>query len=277
MDLIEKIGHSTIQHGKENNRIYLLKYSKEDPATLAAAMDELAKQNKYGKIIAKVPASAQPFFLQAGYTTEAYIPNFYSNDEDVFFMVRYPDERRSIITNNDFELTAGLLSGSPNNNNRQAASKFKVGITSPNLADEMAKLYSKVFESYPFPITDPAYLAETMQNGSVIYFGLWDNEQLIALSSAELDTKNKNAEMTDFAVLPEHRGQNLAGILLAEMEGEMIKHGYKTLYTIARVQSPGMNRTFIKQGYHFSGLLKNNTNISGKIESMNVYYKCLKR
>jgi hypothetical protein len=34
-----------------------------------------------------------------------------------------------------------------------------------------------------------------------------------------------------------------------------------------------MNITFSKLGYKYGGLLKNNTNISGAIESMNVWYK----
>jgi hypothetical protein len=36
-----------------------------------------------------------------------------------------------------------------------------------------------------------------------------------------------------------------------------------------------MNITFAKNGYEYAGTLKNNTNISGNIESMNVWYKHL--
>ena len=51
--------------------------------------------------------------------------------------------------------------------------------------------------------------------------------------------------------------------------------GIKTAYTIARAKSAGMNITFSKAGYKFGGRLKNNTNIFGNIESMNVWYKHL--
>lgn len=81
--------------------------------------------------------------------------------------------------------------------------------------------------------------------------------------------------MTDFAVLPDYRGHKLAYFLLEMMEEKLKEQQYKTLYTIARLNSPGMNKTFINHGYRFSGLLKNNTNISGQIESMNVYYKTI--
>ena len=41
----------------------------------------------------------------------------------------------------------------------------------------------------------------------------------------------------------------------------------------ARLNSIGMNKPFLNLKYSFSGTLIMNTNIAGKIESMNVYYK----
>lgn len=79
--------------------------------------------------------------------------------------------------------------------------------------------------------------------------------------------------MTDFATLPDWRGHGLAAPLLFHMENEIGKKGIKTAYTIARSASAGMNITFAKLGYCYAGRLKNNTNISGSIESMNIWYK----
>ena len=113
-----------------------------------------------------------------------------------------------------------------------------------------------------------------MENG-VRYFGVRYNEKLVALASAETDQKSLNAEMTDFATLPEFRGKKYALLLLNSMEKQMKKDGIKTLYTIARLRSIGMNKTFLRLGYQFAGTAIKNTNISGKIESMNIYYKHL--
>ncbi len=55
----------------------------------------------------------------------------------------------------------------------------------------------------------------------------------------------------------------------------MKKRGIKTSYSIARAVSYGMNITFAKHGYIYSGTLVNNTNIAGSIESMNVWHKIL--
>jgi hypothetical protein len=59
------------------------------------------------------------------------------------------------------------------------------------------------------------------------------------------------------------------------LEAAVEKLGIKTAYTIARAYSPGMNITFARSGYIYSGTLTHNTQISGKLESMNVWYKAL--
>jgi len=51
--------------------------------------------------------------------------------------------------------------------------------------------------------------------------------------------------------------------------------GIITAYTIARAYSFGMNITFAERDYDFDGTLTNNTNISGRLESMNVWHKRL--
>ena len=81
--------------------------------------------------------------------------------------------------------------------------------------------------------------------------------------------------MTDFATLSKYRGQGLASYLLKKMEREMIHQGMRTLFSIARALSPAMNMTFGNTDYLYGGTLVNNTNISGRIESMNVWYKHL--
>ncbi|MBL7969886.1 MAG: GNAT family N-acetyltransferase, partial [Prolixibacteraceae bacterium] len=174
----------------------------------------------------------------------------------------------------DASLAALLrLLEAPRVNNEALPARFLLKTAEPCHSDEMANVYRQVFKTYPFPIQDASYLKKTMNEGKVIYFGIWNNGKLAGLSSAELDVSNRNAEMTDFAVLPQYRGQKLASFLLRKMEEQMSLLNFKTLYTIARLNSPGMSKTFINSGYHYSGLLKNNTNISGQIESRTVYYK----
>ncbi|MDD3150871.1 MAG: putative beta-lysine N-acetyltransferase, partial [Candidatus Gastranaerophilales bacterium] len=149
---------------------------------------------------------------------------------------------------------------------------FEFSILVANDIAQTTLLYGKVFKTYPFPIFSSEYILQTMKN-DVCYFGIKKDGKLVAISSAEMDRENLNAEMTDFATLPEYRGNNLSSYLLNQMEIYLIKHGFKTAYTIARAISYGMNITFVKGNYKYSGTLINNTNISGDIESMNVWYK----
>jgi putative beta-lysine N-acetyltransferase len=138
--------------------------------------------------------------------------------------------------------------------------------------DALAGLYSKVFATYPFPVYDPAFLRSALSQG-VVYFGAVKRGELLGAAACEVDVKSRSAEMTDFAVEARARGLGLSRHLLAAMEEKMQKTGILTLFTIARTLSHGMNLSFAKAGYGFSGSLVNNTNISGGIESMNVWFK----
>jgi putative beta-lysine N-acetyltransferase len=112
-----------------------------------------------------------------------------------------------------------------------------------------------------------------MMEEDVQYFGAFKGNQLAALSSAEIDFDTLSAEMTDFATDKEHTGHSLSCLLLRTMEEAMQRQGILTLFTIARLASIPMNKTFLRFGYHFSGTFINNTQISGRIESMNLLYK----
>ena len=154
------------------------------------------------------------------------------------------------------------------------ADGFTFRKANPSDAHKMAEVYSQVFDSYPFPVSDAKYIKETMED-NVVYFGIWNGDQLVALSSCEMCVEDKNVEMTDFAILPQYRGYKFSPFLLEQMEIEMKKKNINTAYTIARSNSFGMNCTFAKCGYDFGGILVRNTQIGGKIEDMNVWFKSI--
>ncbi len=271
-DVIDKIGSSAIQHGRNNQRIYLMKSSAEDLPGLINDLDDLAAKNNFSKIFAKVPETQQDLFLQNGYQVEASVPALFNGQETGLFLAKYlieerakelyPDRVQDILVK--AEAKQGLVSGLSDVD----------GTSRPLFPEDMqqaADIYRQVFASYPFPIDDPDYLRSTMDH--IAYYGVWYEGQMVALSSAEIDFENANAEMTDFATLPEFEGKGFAGLLLARMEADMKDRQITSLYTIARAYSYGMNITFAKNGYLYSGTLTNNTQISGNLESMNVWYK----
>lgn len=276
-DKVEMFGHGTvIQHGKHNNRIYLVKLFPSDFPVIIGHINKMARSYGYTKIFCKVPSWAAPMFTADGFMVEAQIPHFYNGQTDLFFMSKYlnSDRIQEIETDQLEMLTAQL---------KEPWEEYQVNTNNPGYqlipldekhAEAITEVYQQVFDSYPFPIFDPEYIRSTMQE-KVQYFGAFKNDRLMALSSAEMDWKGSNAEMTDFATLPEARGNNLSVLLLLEMERVMKKQKISLLYTIARLNSIPMNRTFLKLQYRFAGTLVKNTQIAGKIESMNVYYKSI--
>ncbi|MBN2102483.1 putative beta-lysine N-acetyltransferase [bacterium] len=276
---MEKIGKSWIQHGPLNQRIYLIKLAHSDYPDIMEKIESLVQSRGYTKIFTKVPAWAYAGLRNRGYVQEAFIPAFYHGEGDIFFMSKFIDPKREMIQESHASLIIDdLKKALIRRNLSPSKATIKSGLTmrlcNPGDSEDLANIYQTVFQSYPFPIYDPKYIRKTMKS-HIIYFGMYDQNRLVAASSAEMDLKEKNAEMTDFATLPKYRGKSISSALLQVMEQEMRDRGVFTLYTIARALSAGMNITFAKNGYRFSGTLINNTNISGKIESMNIWYKRL--
>jgi beta-lysine N6-acetyltransferase len=271
VDQIAEIGGSLIHHGAASDRAYLLKLG-GDPGEVAEKLEDLAKRRGYSKIIAKVPEGARAPFAEAGYRSEGSVPRYYRGEETVFFMAKYlcPDRRLA----DDPERVAKVLAAARRRTSDSAPDDSLCRKARPRDAEAMAALYRKVFDTYPFPIHDPDYLRRTMKE-NIAYFGIWKDGAPIALASAEIDLGAESAEMTDFATDPDHRGGGMATALLFAMEKEMRRRAIPTVYTIARAVSFGMNLTFAKLDYRYGGTLTRNTQISGSLECMNIWYKHL--
>jgi putative beta-lysine N-acetyltransferase len=284
-DAIENIGDSIIQHGKFNNRIYLMKLSRQDFPNIIEELDRIALRNGYSKIFAKVPTFAKDKFINNDYIIEARIPKFYNGNINTYFMGKYFTESR-IFDNRIDEINKILdITALYENEKIEKNTEFNLPygfeyvICNKSHIYRIADIYQKVFVTYPFPIHDPEYIAKTMDD-NFIYFSIQKNDDIVAISSSEIDIDYQNVEMTDFATLPEYQGKGFALYLLYKMENEMRKRDIKTAYTIARAMSYGANIIFAKMGYKYGGTLYNNTNIStenvsGNFESMNVWYKYL--
>jgi putative beta-lysine N-acetyltransferase len=277
-DIIQKLKHSTIQHGLVNQRIYLMKLEPLDLPGIIPELDALALQSRYQKILAKIPGKHKALFSKAGYGQEGLIRNFFRDRDDALFMTKYFSSQRKTMVDDDN--IKEILSLATNSKEKQSFNKFDPNQTFHRCraadAHEMSQLFKTVFKTYPFPVFDPRYLIESMNRHSR-YFCVRRNGRMISIAAAEIDYANQSVEMTDFATLSKYRGQGLASYLLKQMECEMLQQGMRTLFSIARALSPAMNITFANYGYLYGGTLINNTNISGRIESMNVWYKHLKK
>ena len=277
-DKITTLENSCIQHGHISNRIYLMHLSDKDMPEIIEKMNSMANSYSYSKIFVKIPKKYQELFSKQSFIAEGKVSKFYNNSEDCVFMGKFLDKKRSTPLDqkqNQKVLEIALSKKQLGSlDEAELPEGFILRKATPSDASDMAKLYSTVFDSYPFPIFDGEYIKKTMDE-NIVYFGIWKENQLIALSSSEMSVEDENVEMTDFAILPEYRKLKLSYILLMHMEKEMKARGIKTAYTIARATSIGMNCTFGKNGYDFGGTLVQNTHIGGDIEDMNVWFKSL--
>ncbi|WP_045214889.1 putative beta-lysine N-acetyltransferase [Desulfonatronovibrio magnus] len=275
-DKIEKFHNSIIQHGPLNQRIYLMHLSPDDYPQIIPDLKNFALQHGYTKIFAKVPCNLSSHFTEAGYMKEAHVPGMYQGRNDGCFMGLFLDEMRMIPYN--AELMRQVLQAATDRKAKpltnQPPPNYKVRQLGPDDAQNMAEVYSQTFETYPFPVFNPDYLVQTMQE-NISYFGIFADSNLVALSSAETDQEAGAAEVTDFATLMSYRGQRLGRVLIHSMLQSMKQEKILTLYSIARSVSYGMNITLARSGFRFTGVLINNTHIAGNMESMNVWYLSL--
>lgn len=296
-DVLQKIGNSLVQHGPRSDRVYGMKLDPEDMPEVLDEMEALARAEGYGKLFVKSRRSHIEHLTSRGFSQEAVVPHFFGAGEDGLFMGKYLDPERS--RERRPERVRSVL---------RAAGEEQIAASGPSDADEagegpevvsgagsapeapvpdltlrtadagdaeaLAGCYRSVFESYPFPIHDPDHIRKELEAGTR-FFTVWDGGDLVAASSMEHGGAPGTVEMTDFATLPAHRGKGLATHLLALMDRTAKRAGVVVAYTIARALSFGMNITFARRGYLYAGTLVNNTQISGSIESMNVWYKVM--
>jgi len=276
LDRIIEFNNSTIQYEENNNRAYLVKLSNMTVDLVIPYIENLAKENHLGKIFCKVPENSISHFLANGYTVEAKVPHFYNAEENCLFASKFTNQQREILSPEELREIASnleLAKSKANSFQQEIDDSIRFKVLDKKELDKAAKLYKSVFETYPYPVYDAKYLESTLDR--IMYFGAFLNGRLISCSAAEMNLEEKNVKMTDFATDKEFLGKGIGSELLKIMERVMRTKEISTAYSITRAFSKGINITFAKNGYKYSGTLKNDVNIAGKIESMNVWYKFL--
>jgi putative beta-lysine N-acetyltransferase len=260
-----------------NARVEVQSYSADHPTAMASALDKRAADAGVDKVFVKARESHREALEDAGMSAEAEIMGYFDGRPAVVLSRFLSEERRrQSAPQEQQEILTAICRGAPDSSLEPLPHGYLLVRARPNDAVDLGELYGKVFRSYPFPIDDPAYILSTMQT-NVVYRVVRDSRgALVAAASADVDARYRNAEMTDFATLPEQRGSGLAQHLLAALEDDMEDLEIPNLYTIARARSAGMNRVFYNRGYRRTGTLVNNCHIAGRFEDMHVWCKRLR-
>lgn len=267
---------ATVAASELNQRLQVLSHRGPGVGELAGVLREEARSRGFSKVFLKARALERPALEAAGMEAEATLWGYFDGvDGVVMSMFLDEDRRRRPFAHAEEEILEGVTARPPEPDPRPLPPGYRESTATVGDAEELAGLYREVFASYPFPITDPGYLRDTM--ASHVVYRLIRNAagKLVAAASAETSARLANAEMTDFATLPSERGHGLALRLLAGLEEEMADRGLANLYTIARARSFGMNRVFYNRGYEMTGTLANNCHIAGSFEDMHVWCRSL--
>lgn len=257
-----------------NDRLQVLEYRAEDLSKLARALAEAGEGHGFGKVFMKARADDRGELEAGGMVCEAMIPGYFGGD-DAAVMAHFLSEdrtRRPFVEDQE-EILDAVRERPPDPAPDPLPPGYTLVLARPDDLEGLAALYRAVFATYPYPIRDPAFLADAMGDNTVYAVIRDGDDALVAAASAEMDLQHGNAEMTDFATLPSQRGLGLAKTILVLLEDEMERRGIRCLYTIARARSFGMNRVFHNLGYVWSGTLVNNCHIAGQFEDMHVWYK----
>ncbi len=255
-----------------NQRIQVLSYEARDPGAMIEELAAEARRHDHGKVFLKAPDFDREALEDVGMVQEATVNGYFCGQPAEVMALYLDDDRLERPYESEQEEILEAITARPADDSiPDLPPGYRMMVARPGDAEELAALYRTVFASYPFPITDPAYLISTMET-HVVYRIVRDADgALVAAASAETCRRYRNAEMTDFATLPSQRGLGLAQYLLAALEDDMEEAEIPNLYTIARARSAGMNRVFYNRGYEMTGTLVNNCHIAGQFEDMHVW------
>lgn len=258
-----------------NERILVLSCHSADLRSLALELDNLAHRHGAGKTIIYASENDWRKLLPCGYRLEGVMSGYYRG-EPAFCMSRFYCPERASDKN---ILAEDLVVKGIYNSKRTPAGANKNRdryLVRPVIIDDIEnirEIFALVFATYPSPVEDKSYIEYIIKSDCYVMKAVEFNGKIVGIASADINYEELCAELTDCAVLPEHRGHGLMGRLIGAVEQEMKDLGIKYLYSLTRAGIPEINAVFYHKGYRFNGKLLNNCNIGGQFESMNIWEK----
>lgn len=276
-DTLEKIEDAMVQHGDIHKRVYLMQARQNNWNSLIPKMKSLAKEKSYNKILSRVPEEAIDVFCSNGYKVEAKIPGLYNGRTTGYFLAVYLDEERSHCDDKELKTIESVktIAKAANSSMEDAyfelPSNLRVFKLERKEVGPMSNLHKKAFKYHPSPLINEDYLFQLFEDDYEFY-GLIDENELLVTAILKKYEKEAAVELIDFVTHPNYRGQNLSYYLVQEIKAAMEEQEFKTIYSLVRSTSYGLNITFSKHGFSFGGTLLNNTYVRDCMESMNVWY-----
>lgn len=259
---------------KINKRIKIMEYAYISTEVLEKII-YFSKEQYMEKIICNCKKKDLQNFYNMDFEMEGRIKGFFKG-EDALCMSYFITKNRGMSKDLDLEDEIIKKCIQVNKNYGGKTDNFQFSIRNANTNDlsEIVQLFKTVFSTYPSPVDDEEYLKMTM-NGKVLYKVALSQGKIIGIASADMDTLNLNAEITDCAIYPEYRGNGILTSIIESLESELKNMGFITLYSLSRATIPAINMVLSKQNYEYSGRLINNCNMCSSFEDMNIWVKII--
>ncbi|VXB24834.1 putative beta-lysine N-acetyltransferase [Maribacter litoralis] len=276
-ETIENIDGALVYHGNMHNRIYFSEAKNVNLDNLLQKMKDLAKKKRYEKILGKASEKGLNVLKSQGFIVEAKIPGLYNGSVDGYFLADYTNEKRYANDEKIMKTIATVKTIAEAANKPNTDSHFlmpeNLDIKELSSADFplLEELHQKAYKYHPHQIKDAAYFSK-LKNLNHRFYGLFQNGELLVSAILAVNSSESNVEIVDFVTHPNYRGQNLSYFLVQDIKNKMDKLGCKTIYTMVRSTSYGLNITFSKHGFILAGTLINNCIVRDAMESMNVWY-----
>lgn len=276
-ETIENIDGALVYHGNMHNRIYFSEAENINLDNLLQKMKDLAKKKRYEKILGKASEKGLNVLKSQGFIVEAKIPGLYNGSVDGYFLADYTNEKRHVNDEKIMKTIATVKTIAEAANKPNTDSHFlmpeNLDIKELSSADFhlLEELHQKAYKYHPHQIKDAAYFSK-LKNLNHQFYGLFQNGELLVSAILAVNSSESNVEIVDFVTHPDYRGQNLSYFLVQDIKNKMDQLGCKTIYTMVRSTSYGLNITFSKHGFVLAGTLINNCMVRDAMESMNVWY-----
>ncbi len=260
---------------RRNQRLRVAAYQYDgEVAPLSAFLLETAREQGLSKIVVPARGGDWQALLTRGFFFEGMVARYYRGAPGHFMAYFLTGERQaSNRLEAEQQLLQEVLEKPAQPPEARVPDGYELAVAGPEIADRLAAVYDQVFESYPSPLTDPAYIRELIASGGGLFMVMLRDGQIASAAAAEIDREEASAEITNCATLPDYRGEGLMQVLIGALEAEMARREVPCLYSMARAGSFGMNLVLHRLGYIYRGRLINHAHIGGGFEDLNLWEK----
>lgn len=226
----------------------------------------------FTKLIIYAYPGNEEIWRRLGFSLEGTILGFYGGTENAVIWASYLDYERAQIPLQDEHIKTMNLAKGKNTVEPSLKRGYECEIADEGDATELSKFLKCILPDYPTPL-DSKHISSLISEGKNIFRYICNSRrEIVVVASAEIDHERKNAELTDCATHESERGKGFMGYILSELEKDVLeRYGLTAIYSLTRAGEQGINNTFAKLGYIYTGRLFNNCRMPDGWESMNIW------